>query len=124
MSDNNRRHFRRVDFDAGCRVASFGVEHDCELSDISLRGALVRTPTTLRFKSGQPCRLSICLADSDIVLLFECEVTRVDEHYMGFRFVAQDLDSFTHLRRLLEVNIADPEILNREFSSWSGMGEN
>ncbi|MBF0469961.1 MAG: PilZ domain-containing protein [Gammaproteobacteria bacterium] len=123
MNSENKRIYSRVNFDAGCQVESMGIVHECELIDISLRGALVIAKEELPLQPEQPCRLAIALEDSDIVLTFEAEVTHNTEQHVGFRFIAQDLDSFTHLRRLLEVNIGDYDTLHREFVSWSRQDE-
>ena len=41
----------------------------------------------------------------------------VEGHHVGLRCESIDLDSITHLRRLVEMNSGDSTILDREFAS-------
>jgi hypothetical protein len=41
----------------------------------------------------------------------------VEGPQVGLRCASIDLDSITHLRRLVELNSGDPAILDREFGS-------
>jgi hypothetical protein len=38
-------------------------------------------------------------------------------HRIGYRWEKIDLDSFSQLKRLVELNLGDPELLNRELSA-------
>jgi len=40
-----------------------------------------------------------------------------DNNTVGIRCESIDLDSISHLRRLVELNLGDPELLNRELSA-------
>ena len=40
-----------------------------------------------------------------------------NERSIGFQWSKIDFDSFTHLKRLIELNIGDPELMNRELSA-------
>jgi len=37
---------------------------------------------------------------------------------LGFKFISEDLEIASHLRRLLELNIGSTEIIAREVASW------
>ena len=47
----------------------------------------------------------------------EAKVTHIDEEKVGLQCHFIDIDSASHLRRLVELNIGDENILNREFSA-------
>ncbi len=81
--------------------------HATYLVDISLKGALV----------GRRLRLEVRLADSPLAIRMETEVAHCDEGRLGLHCVAIDLDSMTHLRRLMELNLGDPALLERELFS-------
>ena len=50
----------------------------------------------------------------------EARVVHVEGRYAGLRCLAIDLDSVTHLRRLVELNLGDPALLERELSALIG----
>jgi len=44
------------------------------------------------------------------------ELKHVEGDHLGFKCQYIDLDSVTHLKRLVELNLGDPEMLEREFA--------
>ena len=46
-------------------------------------------------------------------------VVHVEDHETGLQCNAIDIDSVTHLRRLVELNLGDSEQLNKELSQLS-----
>ena len=44
-------------------------------------------------------------------------VVHIDSQHIGLRCDSIDLDSITHLRRLVELNSGDPSMLEREISA-------
>ena len=47
----------------------------------------------------------------------KARVSHVEWRYAGLRCLAIDLDSVTHLRRFVELNLGNPELLERELSA-------
>ena len=45
------------------------------------------------------------------------KVAHVEGRYAGLVCEGIDIDSVTHLRRLVELNLGDPDLLDRELSS-------
>lgn len=87
------------------------------LIDISLKGALLEKPDELVAESGEPVLLRIHLDDSDVSIVMNTEVAHIDESRLGLHCLAIDMDSMIHLRRLMELNFGDPELLERELFS-------
>jgi hypothetical protein len=44
-------------------------------------------------------------------------VAHCESEHVGFHCDHIDIDSITHLRRLVELNLGDPELLERELSA-------
>jgi len=115
---NEQRHFLRIPFRSHSLVRCLYKGHDAELLDISLRGALFRIDTGPDIPLNTLCDLTIDFSGSDIHLQFSGELVHREEKTYGFHLGTTDLDSFTHLRRLLELNTGDPEEIDRELFDW------
>jgi hypothetical protein len=121
MSNENsdeRRHFHRILFDAPLLFTTMGDGYDSSLIDISLNGALIHRPDGWNGKSGDGATISIHLGESeDEEIIMEGTVTHVDENGLGLRCTHIDMNSITHLRRLLELNLGDMEVLERDMEA-------
>ena len=118
MSDtaNERRRFQRVHFDAATEIAQGKRTWSVELQDISLKGLLVRRPSGWDGRSNMPFTACIRLTE-DIQLEMEVELTREKDDQLGFVCRHIDLDSISHLRRLVELNLGDETLLERELTA-------
>lgn len=87
--------------------------------DLSLKGALLRLPARSALKPGDPCLLSVSLAQLDVGIAMAGEVAHIelDGTRVGLLCRSIDIESITHLRRLLEVNLGDAKLLERELKA-------
>jgi hypothetical protein len=112
-----KRRFTRIPFDADVLLSKEGKEWRTTLQDISLNGLLVNTPANWDGVEGEHFRLEIIFANSSNLISGEVKVAHMQDDKVGFRVVNIDVDSVAHLRRLVELNIGDEELLNRELSA-------
>ena len=116
MTDE-RRHHSRITFHTPAQLALPDGSVEVWVSDISLKGALVRLPANTPVQSGAACILTIRLDDLGDAIRMEAKVTHVQEAYVGIACRNIDLDSVTHLRRLVELNLGSEALLERELSA-------
>jgi hypothetical protein len=109
----DRRRFWRAAFQAKVQLVDAGGATAAELIDISLKGALVDVPPPWLGKVGTAARLELRLAD-DTEISMAVVASHVEGAHVGLRCIDIDLDSITHLRRLVELNAGDPALLDRE----------
>ena len=121
-SMKERRNFQRVPFATKAEINCNSNKYHGELLNISLRGALVHGEGEIPLAQGSRCELLIHLADSEITLQFETDIIYCQNNRFGFKFISEDIDTATHLRRLLEFNMGSSEEIDREVASW--LGEN
>lgn len=112
----NRRQFWRAHFHSPVQLALHGQVTDAELYDISLKGALVRVPAGWAGKLGDRCQLRLSLG-TQATISMSADVMHVAGQRVGLECERIDLDSVTHLRRLVELNSGDPALLDRELAS-------
>jgi hypothetical protein len=111
-----RRRFWRAAFQAEVQLVAASVATPAELIDISLKGALVSVPPQWQGRLGEACRLDLKLAD-DVEIAMRALVAHIEGQHVGLRCEDIDLDSMTHLRRLVELNAGDAALLDRELSA-------
>ncbi|MFZ5723765.1 MAG: PilZ domain-containing protein [Pseudomonadota bacterium] len=115
----DKRRYTRVPFDAEVHLEVNGVDHVTELIDVSLKGLLVVTPAEGGMAGGDPCRATLLLGD-ELAIEMECVVMHVTGTRAGLRIDRIDMESLAHLRRLLELNLGDPDLMDRELSGLGG----
>ncbi|MCH7477244.1 MAG: PilZ domain-containing protein [SAR324 cluster bacterium] len=101
-------------FPATSTLVAGGKGQTTQLVDLSIRGALVEEPAEWALPNGSRCELELRLTDSDVVISMAMEVAYSKEGRVGLRCLSIDLESITHLRRLLELNLGDPQLVERE----------
>jgi hypothetical protein len=69
-----------------------------------------------RGRIGEPCHIKLHLAEGVIIAMWG-KVAHLEGRFTGMRCETIDLESITHLRRLVELNSGDPSMLERELHS-------
>lgn len=113
------RTVHRVPFVQAALLHVNGDAVQVRLLDISLMGALV-TPdaASAEVAVGGECGMRLTLSP-DVVLELAGEVVRAtdDGSRLGIRWGSMDVDSATHLRRLLELNLGDHELIEQDIEA-------
>lgn len=122
MQADQRRAHVRVPFIEDAILRLENETATCELHDISLKGALILAPAGPDLRVGAPCTLHIRLGDDNSsVIEIRGHIARSGEDHAtplaGIAFEDIDVDSMTHLRRLMELNLGDPALMERELSA-------
>lgn len=112
MQEEQRR-FTRIPFDADAVLSGAGREWRCELIDLSLKGALIREPDGWTGAAGEHYRLMLTLDEATRIQM-DVSVAHRENGHVGLSCRDIDLDSITHLRRLVELNLGDASLLERE----------
>lgn len=113
MGQNKRRRTR---VNAGFRVALHKEDFDAfvESHNLSLKGILC--DPAQGFFVGDECEVSIPLSD-DAIIRVSAKVVRSDGSGLAADFHHMDEVSFTHLRRLVQFNSEDADIIDSELTS-------
>ncbi|MCK5152765.1 MAG: PilZ domain-containing protein [Spirochaetales bacterium] len=114
----NKRYYKRINFHVEAAAKIDDKVFTGELYDIALKGALIKMNKKLMPSSGKKCHVMLKLPYSIITLEFEAKIVHQKDTFLGFRFEGADVDSITHLRRLLVLNTGDEEGIDRELISW------
>ncbi len=113
-----RRNYNRIPFTAEILMQCGHEEWSCNLLDISLKGMLVEPPENLDIDLSNPCGMALFLGE-DISIHARVNITHSDNGLWGLKWLQIDVSSLQHLRRLIELNAHDPDMLTRELSELS-----
>ena len=113
---NGLRHFSRIPFQAQVTLYLHDRALPAQLMDIAFKGALVQTTAPQALALKEKCRLVIPLADGDASIEMEGKVAHLEGNNVGIECQEIDISSLTELRRLIELNTGDAELMNRELA--------
>ncbi|MGI3129841.1 PilZ domain-containing protein [Halopseudomonas pachastrellae] len=114
---DDRRRFSRVPFDAHTLLQQDDWCIAAQLIDVSLRGLLVLQPAAWDTqRANAPFIAIIELAEANQIRM-EVNLAHAEEGLLGFECLHIDLDSISHLRRLLALNLGDEGLLERELGA-------
>ena len=118
MSDQpaDRRRFKRIAFNARTELSQGEHRWSVQLIDLSLKGLLIQRPEPWQGDETQPFAADIHLSD-EVEVRMDVQLTRKDYGQLGFVCLHIDLESVEHLRRLIELNVGDPQELERELGA-------
>ncbi|EIK44913.1 hypothetical protein O59_002637 [Cellvibrio sp. BR] len=114
-SASERRKFSRILFDAHVELAQGDFHWRATLLDISLKGLLLQQPLPKEVSTSEPALVKILLSDNTTIAM---SVTVAHQHHQQTGLVCSsiDIDSVSHLRRLIELNLGDATAAERELS--------
>jgi hypothetical protein len=115
-SRENKRHFHRVGHDAHVTLSLAGLAYGGTLEDISLQGCLLRLDEEMTLDRNRPYHLSVQLTYA-IKIQMEAMVSHQDGLKVGFRCISIDTDSVANLKRLVELNLGDSSLLERDMQA-------
>ena len=118
MSDHpaDRRRFKRIAFDARTELSQGEYIWPVKLIDLSLKGLLIEQPEPWLGDREQAFSVDIHLSN-DIEIKMDMELTHEDQGQLGFVCKHISLESIERLRRLIELNLGDPQELERELGA-------
>ena len=111
-----RRRFQRIVTDKPVVVQCADGEHCGTALDLSLRGLLLEASDEWRPVAGHPVRVCIRLDNDACCIEMDGLVAHVDANQIGIRVNGIDIDSAGRLRRMVELNLGDHGLLERELA--------
>ncbi|WP_348733418.1 PilZ domain-containing protein [Rheinheimera texasensis] len=115
----DHRKFSRILYNNQATLRFQGQNFFTQVLDLSLKGALVQRPTDFQGLVGEQAQLQFQLDQSELVLEMDVSIAHLHDATIGLRCERIDIESASHLRRLLELNLGDAEMLSRELSELS-----
>lgn len=120
MTDKNsdKRRFYRVFYQSNAILSNESFSLSCKLVDISLKGCLLcfDSPWNGSLESLYTLKLSL---SEDIVITMQVTPAHIVGNNAGFKCEHIDIASISELRRLVELNLGDSDMLERDLLALS-----
>jgi hypothetical protein len=110
------RRFRRIPFIVDAELKIQEHTFKTEVIDLCLKGVLIKEPLQFSYKQAQHIHgtLHFRLTDSLVRLQMVIRIVHQHQGYLGLSIEHIDLESISHLKRLVELNMGNPDLLFRE----------
>ena len=113
--ESDRRHYQRIPFIAEVLMENNGQQWSCNLLDISLKGLLVTPPSDITADKAALYSIELVLGEGAAIHM-QARISHAEESHWGMEWENIDIEGLTHLRRLLELNMDNPEGMHRELA--------
>lgn len=110
-----RRQFVRIALESEVRLYSGAAMWKTELVDLSFRGVSIKRPADFEPAFSPRYRLDLRLGAGHWIGL-ATKLVRDGRLTLAFAIERLDFDSFGELKRLVELNLGNVELLNRELN--------
>jgi len=116
MEKDERRRFHRIATDKPVSLCLDGQMFTGKVLDASLHGLLFDSAESIQAKVGDTLAASVTLDDGTCCIDMRGEVAHVSGRRIGLRCVSMDIDSAVKLRRMVELNLDDNALLERDLA--------
>jgi PilZ domain len=113
----DKRQFNRIAFDAPVTLHSDDGDWGTTLIDISLKGVLILRPDNWDYSNNEEFNISVELDGHDSEINMNVKQVHIENETLGLQCVSIDLESVAILKRLVELNLGDEQILDREIAN-------
>lgn len=116
-----KRHFQRIFYRAEATLLSDELTLPCRIVDISLKGCLLELDRPWSDSTTTLYTLTLNLSD-EVSITMKLSFAHCFGVQAGFKCDHIDIDSITNLRRLVELNLGDSALLERDLTALSDFG--
>jgi len=117
---NEKRNFHRIFYNADVTLTTESDSLDCKLVDISLKGCLLKFETPWVGDLEAIYTLNLQLSD-ELTINMQVSAAHVIGNEAGFKCEHIDIESISQLRRLVELNLGDSTILERDLLALTAL---
>ncbi|MDW6003145.1 PilZ domain-containing protein [Vibrio mangrovi] len=117
-----KRRFSRIIYRAPALVTQDSIRLATTVQDLSLHGVLLSIDGEPRLDPEQPIYIEFPLPESDISIQMTANIVSLHDSILRASIAYIDVESISHLKRLVELNVGDDSLLHRELEHLSDLG--
>ncbi|MFA5982726.1 MAG: PilZ domain-containing protein [Methylococcaceae bacterium] len=118
MENIDKRNYHRILYKADAALSDGNNISRCEIIDLSLKGCLLRLELPWEGELEKVYILTWQLSET-IKIEMHITISHAHDDCVGFKCEHIDIDSISELRRLVELNIGDSLLLERDLMALS-----
>ncbi|EGA66308.1 PilZ domain-containing protein [Vibrio brasiliensis] len=118
-----RRRFSRIVYQAQALLTQESTQVTALVSDLSLHGLLMTSEQSDLLDSGKQVDVEFSLPGSDVTIQLVGNIVGLNNNVIRLSIDHIDIESIGHLRRLVELNVGDDDLLHRDIEHLSDLGE-
>jgi len=109
----NKRLFQRILFNQDANILINDYEYATQILDLSLHGVLCTNPSGVDVNKNDRCVLKLTLNDQHVITM-SAVIAHIEANHLGLSCEHIDIDSISELKRLIQLNLANDELLHRD----------
>lgn len=118
-----RRRFSRIVYRTQTTLTQGMNAIDASICDLSLHGLLVSSDQSATLDVSEQVNVEFSLPGSDVTIQLVGNIVGVNNNMIRLKIDHIDIESIGHLKRLIELNVGDDELLHRDIEHLSDLGE-
>ncbi|MDN3610892.1 PilZ domain-containing protein [Vibrio ostreicida] len=118
-----RRKFSRIVYQTEALLSQRGKVVTSSVCDLSLHGLLVTSDDADSLELDSMVDVQFSLQDTDITIALVGKIVGLNNNVIRISIDHIDIESIGHLKRLIELNVGDDELLHRDIEHLSDLGE-
>ena len=111
-----RRLYSRILYQTQIFISQEDKNWSSKLIDLSLKGVLTETPVQWQTSEKKLYKAKIQLQGSTLIIEMELKLVNEADERLHFSIEHIDIDSVSHLKRLVQLNVGNEELLHRELA--------
>ena len=118
-----RRRFSRIVYRTPAIVVQGEQTINASISDLSLHGLLITSDQANELNLDKQINVEFALLGSDITIQLSGNIVEINNNMIRLSIDHIDIESIGYLKRLVELNVGDDELLYRDIEHLSELGE-
>lgn len=118
-----RRRFSRIVYRTPAIVVQGEQTINASISDLSLHGLLITSDQAYELNLDKQIDVEFALLGSDITIQLSGNIVEINSNMIRLSIDHIDIESIGYLKRLVELNVGDDELLYRDIEHLSELGE-
>ena len=118
-----RRRFSRIVYQAQAVITQESTQVDASVNDLSLHGLLASSDQADVLDLNKQINVEFSLSGSDVTIQLVGNIVGLNNNVIRVAIDHIDIESIGHLKRLIELNVGDDELLHRNIEHLSDLGE-
>ncbi|NIY81649.1 PilZ domain-containing protein [Vibrio hepatarius] len=120
---SERRRFSRIVYRTPAIVVQGELTINASISDLSLHGLLITCDQANKLNLDKQIDVEFALLGSDITIQLTGNIVEINNNMIRLSIDHIDIESIGYLKRLVELNVGDDELLYRDIEHLSELGE-